>query len=142
VHSGVKLSTNCWATFTTELEPWSPEPSLALAARPPNDFVHFGGQTPPDTTSGCLSLDLSKISYRTLKVNDERTRDKSGTQHKNGTIGCPGRHRNFPGTDPRKSGLSRENRDGWSPYPTGYTNGQNIPIHLSERHFISTVLIM
>jgi hypothetical protein len=101
VHSGVKLGTNCWATFTTELEPWSPEPSLAPAARPPNDFVHFGGQTPPDTTSGCLSLDLSKISYRTLKVNDERTRDKSGTQHKNGTIGCPGRHRYFPGTDPR-----------------------------------------
>jgi hypothetical protein len=70
---------------------------------------------PPDTTSGCLSLDLSKISYRTLQVNDERTRDKSGTQHKNGTIGCPGRHRNFPGTDPRKSELSRENRDRWSP---------------------------
>jgi hypothetical protein len=90
VYSGVKLSTNCWATFTTELEPWSPKPSLAPAARPPNDFVHFGGQTPPDTTSGCLRLDLSKISYRTLKVNDERTRDKRGHSTKTGQLGVPG----------------------------------------------------
>jgi hypothetical protein len=56
------------------------------------------------------------ISYGTLKVNYERTRDKSGKQHKSWTNGRPGRHRDVSGTDPRKSGLSRENWDGWSPY--------------------------
>jgi len=41
---------------------------------------------------------------------------KPGHSAKNGTNGRPGWHRDFPGTDPRKSGLSRENRDGWTPY--------------------------
>jgi hypothetical protein len=76
------------------------EISLSVSA-----ILFFGGQTLPETTSGCLSLGLSKISYGTLEVNDERTRDKSGTQHKKtGQVGVPSDIVIFPGQ-------TLENRD-------------------------------